>query len=708
MAKDIPTGYTEYTPEIRMYYGHIPDMIPIQGVGLIDKDFRLSPAPFIDISTNFEYANDTITGYSYTINLQGTVTSLDLRAEEAPPGDDAWWAYESNYPNQSKNRNIGNLIDHINRIRKILTQNGGLLIVKDRSHRTILKASGGILRNFSINESKWTDTASYTATLEFNYVEFMGNNTNPVYSPDGPNNSFMESSSYPNSENDEIINAGLLNFKKYKLKKFEDGWKINFSKEGMNSWGYTDNNNRLGIEEENGDQKDLGFNNLTFTIDYQVSATGRQDFVYTNDAVPKVSPAWQQAKDFCQLRLNRQVKTLIQHTLASNKAPGQLDATCNPGTTPVADLYNPVLTGDGLLSGMNQVIGLDIIEYDVFNEKIDCNVSESEGTFSLSYKAIIKAKHTYKDNEPMFTTDNTTHTFSTSINTDNSSGTPIKTMSIKGKIQGLTPGGLIKHPDNLEMPATNSSLFLVRTPGKTKYEHALDCFKKICNYDFYNQGKIGNYGKRDLKPAFKEMLGIRDYLYPQTIGSKSPIDIEYNPDNTATVADPPHPSSFNISQNFSEGSIEYTVTYSNNGCDPEFRQVSIQTNEPVEVFATFSPPGSADIGKPCPIIQRLGTKTSKKITISITGLDLSTEGSYNIGTGYPTEKWSALGVFDCNCDDAYLPIDLPAIPPGAILTQKSYTHNPLDSTYSINLSYVVAGANCEYSICSATNFSPSS
>jgi hypothetical protein len=200
---------------------------------------------------------------------------------------------------------------------------------------------------------------------------------------------------------------------------------------------------------------------------------------------------------------------------------------------------------------------------------------------------------------------------------------------------------------------------------------------------------------------------LRIYINIETKTSDDLLDLEYNSE-TPRLVDSPHPTSFNITQNYNDGSIDYNVTYSNNGCDPEFRQVSIQVTEPVEVIASFSPPGSSDIGKPCPIIQRLGTQTSKKITISINGLDLSTSGVYNIGEGYPIPKWSALKMFDCECDDSYLPITLPVVPASAALTQKSYTHNPVDGTYSINLSYIVAGSSCEYSVCPATNFTPTS
>lgn len=701
----IQPGYTTYDPDVRMYYGHIPNSL--NNTEFINNKYRLSPAPFIDISTNFTYANDTIIGYTYTVNLNGTVSSLDLREEFGTK--DQEYAYKP-----YTNKNAGAFIDSIHKIRTTLTKNGGVLIVKDKSNRTILKATGGILKSFDVSASKWIDTSAYTATLEFNYIEFMGNKGLGEYSLDDTNNTFMSDDSYPSDDDpDSDKNAGILNFKKYKLKDFEDSWKIKFSQEGMNNFGYADPERREGEDGEGGAEQDLGFNNLVFDIEYELSATGKQDFVYTNAELPKVSPAWQQAKDFCQFRLNKQVKKLIENVLLGNSdiANPKIVDGCMPGEINYQDLYNPRLGHNGLLLGLqgdpDGPLPYDpSFQYDVYNEKISCNVSESKGTFSLSYSATVKSTTKYKNEESMFTTKNSIHTYNTKINTDRSSGTPIKTLTIQGNIKGLTPGGLIQYPDGIELPSRATSLFLLRNrQGNSKYQNALECFKKICNYDFYNQGKNANMGKRDLKPAFKEMLRVANYINPNTLTDDPLLDLEFNSE-TPRLLDPPHPTSFNITQNYNDGSIDYNVTYSNNGCDPEFRQVSIQVTEPVEVIASFSPPGSSDIGRPCPIIQRLGTQTSKRITISISGLDLSPYGVYNIGQGYPVPKWSTLKMFDCECDDSYLPIILPVVPVSAVLTQKSHTHNPVDGTYSINLSYVVAGSSCEYSVCPATNFTP--
>ena len=709
----IQPGEIEYDPTVKMFYGHIPNSYFTNNE--IPEKHRLIPAPFIDISTNFQYANDAIIGYSYTINLQGTVSSLDLRRVKDG-------TYKPNdTPNYTTNKNFGSFVNSIERIRKTLTSNGGVLIIQDKNNKMILKALGGRLKEFSISESRWVDTSSYTATLEFDHVEFFGNYTKPDQREDSNFYTFMADTSYPhNDDPDHTANAGLLNFKKYKLKSFDDEWKINFTHEGMTSVGYVDREKPFA-QYDNG-FFDLGTNDITFEVEYSLNAVGKQDFVYSNQALPNVTPAWQHAKEFCQFRLNKQVINLVTNVLGGNSGSDGSDGVnaCEPGTIPYQNLAEPGIGPNGLLryvTGDNRP-SEELYYYNVFNESVNCSVSESEGSFSVTYKALIKSSTSYRGSNSQFSTTNSRHTYTTKTTTDNTNGTSVRKMSIQGQIQGLTPGGMINYPNGISLPARGGNLFLMNNPTATKYQNALECFKTICDYDYYNRGQ--NFaepgqdpGKRDLKPDFKELLRVADYIQTQSVGNVNTLEttdfdllgVSYNSNqSTAEVKDAPHPASFNITSDFNAGTINYDVTYSDHACDPKFRQVNIQTSEPVEVLAMLNLPGSTQRSSGCPYIQRLGTQTSKKITISINGLDLSNKGVYNIGKGYPIEDWKNIDVFQCDCDDPYLPIDLPPVPNGAILTQKSYTHDPIKGTYSINLSYVVAGSSCDYYICQATNF----
>ena len=681
----------KYNAKVRMFYGHIENPYSPNVID-IPKENRLIPAPFMSVSTQFNYADETIIGYSYTVNLNGTITSLDLRPEGDFVGTEDY-EYSFGQNGIAEPRNIGSVIDHIHKIKKILTQNGGVLIIQDLNKKILLRATGGILRDFSINESTWSDTASYTASIEFNNVEFLGSNVN--FDPEDCNNIFIEDGTYPSGL---AGNAGIINIEKYKIKSFEDNWSINFDNDEMSNFVYADS----GIRIEPSSENDVGFNNISFGVQYTINAVGKQFFVYDSTKYPRVLPAWQQAKNFVQYRLNKHVKGLISDILMGNpKIDGQniSSSGCYPGNKSVNELFNPGTSGlaeNGLLEHLDR----ENYPFSVYNETISCEVSESEGSFSATYNAVIKGHN--KDS--LFSTANSRHTFTKNINTEYANGNKIKNVSIEGNIEGLMPGGLINSPSGIELP-NYGSILIYNNQNKSKYEYALECLNKIYNSNNYYKGLSRDAGKRDLNPLFKELLGVVNYG-SGLIGSQITPNFEYQ------VVDneyPPHPTNFNITHNYHEGNITYNVSYSNNNCNRKYREVNIQTNEPADVIAVFNRPGSTQTEKTnyigCPMIQKLGTKTAKTVNITINGLDLSTEGIYNIGNDYQTTSWSNLSIFDCECDGQYLPINLPVLGNGSVLTQKQYTHNPIDGSFTINLTYVVAGTGCVYNICSATNFS---
>lgn len=114
---------TTYSPQTIIYYG-------TNG----DNNSRLTPVPDFDINIEYQYNNDTIIGYTYNVTLKGNATALDLSTVN----------YGAEYDvNTVSNGNIGGVIDHINRLRKILHQNGNILYVVDGStNNTILRAKG--------------------------------------------------------------------------------------------------------------------------------------------------------------------------------------------------------------------------------------------------------------------------------------------------------------------------------------------------------------------------------------------------------------------------------------------------------------------------------------------------------------------------------------------------------------------------------------
>ena len=179
---------------------------------------------------------------------------------------------------------------------------------------------------------------------------------------------------------------------------------------------------------------------------------------------------------------------------------------------------------------------------------------------------------------------------------------------------------------------------------------------------------LGVKGNRDLKKPFKDILNITSADLGLT-----DTDTALNPD------DPPHPNSFNLTHDYNAGIITYSVEYGGNLCsNKRITSVSINTKNPTKVIALFNIPSSQN----CPVIQELGTYTAKSVSVSIQGFDFSLDGQ-------PEQPIDLTTLIDCGtcASIEYLPV-IPALGTNPILTQQSYTHNPLDGSYSVNLEYI--------------------
>lgn len=620
-----------YKPDIKIYYGSIA------------AENRLIPAPDISISIQNSYSNDTIIGYVYSFTLNGFATALDLRNVQ----------YGDSYGNELPDHGLGNVTDHIHKIRKTLAQNGNSLIIVDgQTNATILTAKAGILRSLSFDESEnnWTKFAPYSATLEFNAVDFMS-------STESCGTSFLDPESFPANK------AGIVDINQFKIKSFNDSWSFNFE-EGE---AYQRIKN---IETGT----NLNINNSSFSIQYTINAVGKH-FIENN----KTLPAWEQAKNFVQYRLHSQVTNLLDNIL---KNPYN---TCG-SSDGLNDINVP--GSNGLLSSLGNSL------YKIYNETITCESSESEGSFSATYNAIVcptpgaicEACGVSVGNLT-WSSPGATHSITKSVKTtkEQTTGKISKNISINGTIQGMIEGGLIRTPTVMQLPS-KGAITIFNSIGSSKYSNAKTVLDKIYSDSDYNAG-LGSSGKRDLKPGFKSALGIT--LDQLNTGSETPTPPATCPeDDNATIPDPPHPSSFNLTHDYNSGTITYSLEYSSDksACGEsgqKYSQISIQTTQPTKVIATFNVPNS-DL---CPTIQELGTYTAKKVTITVSGTDKSCQGKPNdIDFG---------SIIECgSCDsNEYLPISLP--PEGSyILTQKQYTKNPIDGSFTINLAYTCA-AGCD-------------
>jgi hypothetical protein len=605
-----------YKPDIKIYYGSISD------------ENRLIPAPDITISTEYTYSNDTIIGYSYIFNLTGSATALDLRNLD----------YGDEYTDPT-NYNLGAVVDHINKLRKILSNNGNVLrIVNGETDATILEARGGILRSFSFDESNnnWTHFATYSASLEFTEVDFMS-------STESCGSVFLDPTSFPDGQ------PGIVDINSFKIKNFSDSWSFTF--------GENESYDRIETIDSGGN---LNLNNTTFNIEYSINATGKHHYIYDGNNATLL-PAWEQAKNFVQYRLYEQVMSLISNVLKNPYTP----CTSSDGLN---DIHLPGSTG--LLSSLGDS------SYKIYNEEITCDVSESEGSFSASYSAIVTSTLGNSNwGDPA-----AKHSVSKSIQTTrDTNGKISKTISIEGNIEGFIEGGLIRTNKAITLP-NSGAITLLNSSSDDKYNNAKIVLDKIYSSSDYNGG-LGECGKRDLKSQYKSILGI-DNEALSTSDEVKP-DPVCPPEDGCIIPDPPHPASFNLTHDYNSGTISYSVEYNSDnascqsGNNAKFTQISIQTSKPNKVIATFNVPNS----EKCPIIQELGTYTTKTVTLNISGTDPSCKGKPKA-----IDFNTLISCGACE-DDGDFPIKLP-LGGNFILTQKQYTKNPVDGSFSISLAYI--------------------
>lgn len=548
-----------YDPNAKVYYG----------------TGRLVPAPQVNFTTEFVYANDTIAGYSYIVTLSGYASAVDLT---------------SGGLNEYGLEVISNRIEHI---RQVFSSNGKNLYVKDKNDANIMECRGGTLRSITFDESSnnWVNYVPYKVEIEFGEILINGCSVS--------NN--ISCSSLSIDANGTAPN--LIDLTKYKVRSFNDNWSFSISDQSYNSYGI--------------------FQNQYIDIEYTVSATGKHFYNDTN----KVLPAWEQAKNFVQDRLNSQVKGLIGSIL--NRSNG-IDG-CSPSKT-LQQLHD--IASPGGIDGISN-------NHKIYNETITCTTSEAEGSFSATYKSILKYNNTNS------LTNDCIHTFNKTKNTQRSAGKTTVSISVQGNIKGLIPGGLINNPDTISLPNTGK-LFVVENSSITKYSKALSAYQSTSN---------GN----DLSDTMKGILGIS---FQELLVSSN-------------CAGSVRASSFTSAHQYTEGSINYSAEYNTDrACagDQSYRNISITVEDGTPITAEFVIPGRAK----GPIIQRIGPKTAKKVNVNIEGV-APPSCCANISAQ----------VSDICVNGLALPSDVLVTEiPGLKLIQNQQTINTIDGSYNISRSYI--------------------
>lgn len=554
----------------------------------LSDSYRLSPAPQLSIKTEPYYSGDVIIGYTYIVSLRGYATTYKKTSSSTDPKESLI--------------SISRVVDNISIVKTILTQNGSDLTVTENDGATVFKAKGGTLKSLSFNESpnNWAGYSEYSAEIEFNEIEMVSGTALST---------IQCSSSYLDGQS---LSSNIVDINKYKLKTFTDSWSFNIDDLIYNRV----KNTEIG--------QDMDTDNSRISISYTISATGKNFYVNGN-----LLPAWEQAKNFAQDRLYKQVTSLLTSALGITG-----DTACAAS----ASLNNIAQSTDGLINNFQSLYG-------IYNETISCQTSESDGTFSATYNALLKRNNTSSTNHPA-----SIHTFNKSINTqrDTRNNTSI---TIQGNIEGLIPGGIILNGNSGFRLPQNGEI-LISSTAVSKHSNALAALTKIIS---------GN----DLNPNIKTKLGINT----TTLGL---IGTEYSGCSISNIK----PASFNLTHNYHEGTISYSVEYNSSiacGGVGSFSSISISTDDPVPVLAEMPIPRNGVL------IQALNTSTAKKINITIEG---RTQRDCCLTSSSILQKIM-------NASTAGIP-DNVSLPDenSYVLVQKQRSDNPMDGSYSINLSYI--------------------
>lgn len=607
------------------------------------------PTPLININKEFIYANDNIIGYTYIINFTGFASSFNDKFNNT----------ESN---------LQNTIVALKDIQNTFHRNGKRLLLKC-DNTIVIDAHGGQLRSFNIEETenKWYNYAKFSASIEFSNV-FFGNEFNTEIATDSASGGNFAS---------ELIS----------LKNYNDNWTFSIGEEDMYSY-YS----RLTPEGVLNSEDYTKIN-----VQYNISANGKHFY----DQNGQLIPGWQRAKNFVQKKLYNQIAIFrtngplgaaifnnTNYTGADipNHESNTLDKSL---TSSVEASYSPVI-----LPILHNTIGQ---QYKIYNETVSCTTSESEGTFTATYKCILKRYFGLLGNFPQ----DSVHTFSVSYDQTRDFQSHNRIISVNGTVQGLVPtnilssttgGGFVTESAGQIFSLPNNGYFLstLNAPDVSKYTYALkDFITYIGKRSTYNV-----FSADDLSDNFKQVLAINyASLFPET----DPVALQNCDDGTARLSSIlALPQSFSVDHNYAEGSVSYTAEYSTErSCAMErgFESFTVTENDSVPIYSEFTIPGREN----GPILQNLNTNKLKKITFDFQG---TTKKGCIAGTPFSIDY---SGTFNDVCNTDYY-INLPepvycmindteAAHPELIPENYSLSYNPIDGSYKLSKTYTICPDN---------------
>lgn len=526
----------------------------------------IKPSPTVSISPEIYYANDEIIGYSYKVTLNGYATAMEISSVGSGTPD---------------------VVNRIDEIRNIFSENNRSLIIKQGS-KEIINASGTTVRSleFTSSEDRWYNYAPFSVELEFN--EILINDCESSIVDDTVTcgtKTIFDNTKYRNK------NTNLVDYNKYKIKNFTDKWSLI-----IDSDAYT---------------------NEFYRLSYTVTATGQKTTV----------PSYDNARLFCYNKLKEQVDALFNGVL---RISTDGENTCT-SITKTDELYEidkqSTKTDIGFISGANTDGDTAAsINLKIYNETLSNDISESDGTCSLTYTSIVKAFDPGADPAEQAVlvsssiTENTT--YSDKVTT---------TTTTQGTITGLTIGSMIK----------NSLIYKIND----KY-----VIEKI---QANNSDKYAN---------------ARAY---------------FNSFITPLMANRSRTSS---EHNYGEGTIQYSInddtnTNSQQQQTQEASSITITYKDSVPITQEFIIPGRSN-----PLIQNLGMSSPAVLSINVEGR--SNSNIQCITSQNQSSSLSICGSSSANIPPAVQNRIGQYLQSGNwYKSRHDYTTNPIDGSYSLSMEY---------------------
>lgn len=584
---------------------------------LLDSSYSLNsgnsitPAPLINITPEIYYANDTPIGYTYNISLDGYASAVNYDLSSPLP--------------TGVSDSFNKTLQAVQNIKNLFSFNNGIFAVVGNNNNVLLSASGCIVRNLSFdnNENNWVNYAKYSVDLEANEIQFN--------SCSGTGQTFGCNSLNIPSGLDNADSPLLLDMTKYKVRSFNDSWSFTAS---------SDN-----IYQDYSFDPYINLNNQYIEVQYTISANGKNYTRYKSADEVFLIPAWENAKNFCQDRLYTVVRRLINNVLKTPDENSLNNLFANPNNT--SGIFYDV---------SNSSTSIGDSYYGVYNENISCEISESDGSFTATYKSIIKKKNIAND----LINSDTLHKIQLSRSVDDDGKNRDVKISVNGEIIGLIEGGLVKSSGLLNFP--NNGTILVAYPlasQNSKYQAALDAYNKVADDN-----------------------GLKSVL-------ASGLDITFdslNIANSCSLGNNPQAASHSVTHNYNKGSISYQTEYNTKkACQTKskFTNVTVKIDDPIPRIAEFVVPGKSN----GPIIQRIGTDTPRYISVNIEGYDKTYACDYSTPLSLVSDICS-YGVQLPNVSG------IPALLPedgvtGLGLVENSFNYNRTDGSFSINRKYIV-------------------